>query len=36
MVTIEPSQDGRQVGRVFALGMGILFGIIFVLHAITF
>jgi hypothetical protein len=36
VVTAEPSQDGRQVGRVFALGMGILFGIIFVLHAITF
>jgi len=33
---MEPSQDGRKVGRVFALGMGILFAIIFVLHALTF
>jgi hypothetical protein len=36
MVTVEPNQDGRQAGRVFALGMGILFGIIFVLQALTF
>jgi hypothetical protein len=33
--TIEPNQDGRQVARVFALAMGILFSIILVLHAIT-
>jgi len=33
--TNKPSQDGRQVARVFALAMGILFSIILVLHAIT-
>jgi hypothetical protein len=30
------SQDGRQAARVFALAVGILFSIVFVLHAITF
>ena len=33
--TIEPNQDGCQVARVFALAVGILFSIIFVLQAIT-
>jgi hypothetical protein len=33
--TVEPNQDGRKVGRVFALAMGVLFSIIFVLQAIT-
>jgi hypothetical protein len=36
MVATEPSQDGRQAARVFALAMGILFSIIFVMNAITF
>jgi hypothetical protein len=36
MVTTEPNQDGRQAARVFALAMGILFSIIFVMNAITF
>ena len=34
--SIERNQDGRQVARVFALAMGILFGIIFVLQALRF
>jgi hypothetical protein len=32
----KPSQDDRQVARVFALALGILFIIIFVLQAISF
>ena len=34
--TGRQDHDGRQAGRVFALASGILFSIIFVLHAITF
>jgi hypothetical protein len=35
-ITMRQDHDGRQAARVFALAWGILFSIIFVLHAITF
>ena len=34
-MVVHTNQDGRQVARVFALAMGVLFSIIFVLQAIT-
>jgi hypothetical protein len=34
--TTKPGQDGRHEARVFALAMGALFCIIYVLHVITF
>ena len=32
----SPVQDGRQVARIFAVTTGILFGVIFVLQAVSF
>jgi hypothetical protein len=36
MVVTKTSQDGRHEARVFALTVGVLFSIIFALHAMTF
>jgi hypothetical protein len=33
---MSPGQDGRQAARIFALTAGILFGVIFVLQAVSF
>src|SRR5205807_3022223 len=33
---MSPVQDGRQAARIFALTAGILFGVIFVLQAVSF
>jgi hypothetical protein len=36
VIITKTSQDGPHEARVFALAMGVLFSIIFALHAITF
>jgi hypothetical protein len=33
---MRPDQDGRQAARIFAVIAGILFGIIYILQAISF
>jgi hypothetical protein len=33
---MRPDQDGREAARIFAVTAGILFGIIYILQAISF